>query len=61
MPASPRHYNKKVKNAQEAHEAIRPAGETFRTPDEAVALTVDLTGVGRKELYARALELKGGG
>ena len=35
VPASPRHYNKKVKNAQEAHEAIRPAGETFRTPDEA--------------------------
>ena len=24
-----------MKNAQEAHEAIRPAGETFRTPDEA--------------------------
>ncbi len=35
VPASPRQYNKKVKNAQEAHEAIRPAGETFRTPDEA--------------------------
>ena len=35
VPAGPRHYNKKVKNAQEAHEAIRPAGETFRTPDEA--------------------------
>jgi len=35
VPAAPRHYNKKVKNAQEAHEAIRPAGETFRTPDEA--------------------------
>jgi DNA topoisomerase-1 len=35
VPPSPRHYNKKVKNAQEAHEAIRPAGETFRTPDEA--------------------------
>ena len=35
MPAAPRHYNKKVKNAQEAHEAIRPAGESFRTPDEA--------------------------
>jgi DNA topoisomerase-1 len=35
VPSSPRHYNKKVKNAQEAHEAIRPAGETFRTPDEA--------------------------
>ena len=25
---------RKVKNAQEAHEAIRPAGETFRTPDQ---------------------------
>src|SRR5439155_26467134 len=24
----------KVKNAQEAHEAIRPAGDTFRTPGE---------------------------
>ena len=35
VPPSPRLYNKKVKNAQEAHEAIRPAGETFRTPDEA--------------------------
>ncbi len=35
VPASPRLYNKKVKNAQEAHEAIRPAGETFRTPDQA--------------------------
>ena len=32
LPASPRQYAKKVKNAQEAHEAIRPAGETFRTP-----------------------------
>ena len=27
-------YAGKVKNAQEAHEAIRPAGETFRTPDQ---------------------------
>ena len=35
VPSAPRLYNKKVKNAQEAHEAIRPAGETFRTPDEA--------------------------
>jgi DNA topoisomerase I len=32
LPAKPRTYVKKVKNAQEAHEAIRPAGETFRTP-----------------------------
>jgi DNA topoisomerase I len=30
---SPRQYTRKVKNAQEAHEGIRPAGETFATPD----------------------------
>lgn len=30
---APRQYTRKVKNAQEAHEAIRPAGETFATPD----------------------------
>ena len=35
VPAQPRRYERKVKNAQEAHEAIRPAGESFRTPDEA--------------------------
>ncbi|HVT78635.1 MAG TPA: type I DNA topoisomerase, partial [Acidimicrobiales bacterium] len=33
VPDAPRQYTKKVKNAQEAHEAIRPAGETFRHPD----------------------------
>ncbi len=32
LPDAPRTYQSKVKNAQEAHEAIRPAGETFRTP-----------------------------
>jgi len=32
VPDSPRRYVKKVKNAQEAHEAIRPAGDRFRTP-----------------------------
>ncbi len=32
LPAVPRTYQSKVKNAQEAHEAIRPAGEAFRTP-----------------------------
>ena len=31
---APRRYDRKVKNAQEAHEAIRPAGDTFRTPGE---------------------------
>jgi DNA topoisomerase-1 len=33
VPDAPRTYEKKVKNAQEAHEAIRPAGDTFRLPD----------------------------
>ncbi|WP_395656590.1 type I DNA topoisomerase [Nocardioides sp.] len=32
LPDSPRVYASKVKNAQEAHEAIRPAGDSFRTP-----------------------------
>jgi DNA topoisomerase-1 len=34
LPQAPRTYQSKVKNAQEAHEAIRPAGESFRTPGE---------------------------
>jgi DNA topoisomerase-1 len=32
VPASPRTYPSRSKNAQEAHEAIRPAGDSFRTP-----------------------------
>jgi DNA topoisomerase I len=32
VPDRPRTYASKVKNAQEAHEAVRPAGENFRTP-----------------------------
>lgn len=32
VAAQPRRYDRKVKNSQEAHEAIRPAGETFATP-----------------------------
>lgn len=32
VPGTPRVYTAKVKNAQEAHEAIRPAGDHFRTP-----------------------------
>jgi DNA topoisomerase-1 len=49
LPAQPREYANKVKNAQEAHEAIRPAGDTFRMPDAVAAE------VGRDE--ARLYEL----
>lgn len=45
----PRQYTRKVKNAQEAHEAIRPAGEVFRTPGE-VAGELDADGFKLYEL-----------
>jgi DNA topoisomerase I len=32
VPEAPRTYDSKVKSAQEAHEAIRPAGDEFKTP-----------------------------
>ena len=34
LPPKPRHYTAKNVHAQEAHEAIRPAGSQFRTPDQ---------------------------
>ncbi len=34
LSSSPRQYTTKSKGAQEAHEAIRPAGSSFRTPQE---------------------------
>ncbi len=34
LSPKPRQYTTKSKNAQEAHEAIRPAGSSFRTPNE---------------------------
>jgi DNA topoisomerase I len=34
VPPAPRLYDRRVKNAQEAHEAIRPAGDAFRTPTD---------------------------
>ena len=43
---APRVYQGKNKNAQEAHEAIRPAGEVFRKPSEVAA-----------ELHGRAFDL----
>lgn len=42
VPDKPRLYASKSKNAQEAHEAIRPAGDSFRTPQD---LQGTLTGV----------------
>jgi DNA topoisomerase I len=35
VPDAPRIYDSKVKSAQEAHEAIRPAGDQFKTPAQA--------------------------
>ena len=35
VPDAPRIYDSKVKSAQEAHEAIRPAGDQFKTPTTA--------------------------
>ena len=46
VAAAPRIYQGKNKNAQEAHEAIRPAGEVFRKPSEVAG-----------ELSGRAFEL----
>ncbi|HVW35169.1 MAG TPA: type I DNA topoisomerase [Acidimicrobiia bacterium] len=40
LPERPRVYTRKSKNAQEAHEAIRPAGDRFRRPED-VAREVD--------------------
>jgi DNA topoisomerase-1 len=40
LPDAPRIYKRKVKNAQEAHEAIRPAGDRFKTPQQ-VARSVE--------------------
>ena len=34
LSPAPRQFQTKARNAQEAHEAIRPAGEAFRTPSE---------------------------
>ncbi|MFT4050930.1 MAG: type I DNA topoisomerase [Microbacterium sp.] len=40
VPPNPRAYRNNSKNAQEAHEAIRPSGDTFRTPSS-VASALD--------------------
>ena len=48
LPSEPRVYRGKVKNAQEAHEAIRPAGDTMRLPDE---LAHELASSDERRLY----------
>ncbi|MEX2254554.1 MAG: type I DNA topoisomerase [Acidimicrobiia bacterium] len=48
LPAEPRVYRGKVKNAQEAHEAIRPAGATMRVPDDIAA---ELASSDERRLY----------
>ena len=41
LSAKPRRYANKVKNAQEAHEAIRPAGDSWKAPQELAKLVSD--------------------
>ena len=48
LPDQPRTYRNKVKNAQEAHEAIRPAGDRMRTADD---LGRELQGDDERRLY----------
>ena len=48
LPAEPRAYASRVKNAQEAHEAIRPAGDRMRTADD---LGHELHGTDERRLY----------
>tara|TARA_B100000945_G_scaffold318878_1_gene324726 strand:+ start:659 stop:3160 length:2502 start_codon:yes stop_codon:yes gene_type:complete len=42
VPETPNYYKSKVKNAQEAHEAIRPAGSTFQSPSSIKSKLNDL-------------------
>ena len=64
VPDAPRLYDRKVKNAQEAHEAIRPAGDRFRTPkDTKQELDRDELGlydlVWRRTLASQMVDAKG--
>src|SRR4051812_13844973 len=52
VPADARRYDRKVRNAQEAHEAIRPAGDSFRTPEQ-VERELDRDGLALYELVWR--------
>jgi DNA topoisomerase-1 len=52
VPSAPRLYERRVKNAQEAHEAIRPAGDVFRVPSE-IERELDRDELGLYELIWR--------
>jgi DNA topoisomerase-1 len=52
VPSAPRLYERRVKNAQEAHEAIRPAGDLFRVPAE-IERELDRDELGLYELIWR--------
>jgi DNA topoisomerase-1 len=64
VPDAPRLYDRKVKNAQEAHEAIRPAGDRFRSPKD-VEKEVDRDELGlydlvwRRTLSSQMVDAKG--
>ncbi|MFN8179487.1 MAG: type I DNA topoisomerase [bacterium] len=55
LPSEPRVYKSKVKNAQEAHEAIRPAGERIATVDEVHARLGDDCGRVYELVWTRTL------
>ena len=64
VPPAPRLYDRRVKNAQEAHEAIRPAGDRFRTPaDVKTELDRDEFGlyelIWRRTLASQMVDAKG--
>ncbi|RME62136.1 MAG: type I DNA topoisomerase, partial [Candidatus Dadabacteria bacterium] len=55
LPAKPKEYVSKVKNAQEAHEAIRPAGEQFASPKEVTSTLGIEAGKLYELIYKRTL------
>ncbi len=56
LTSKPRRYTSRVKNAQEAHEAIRPAGDSWKTPEQIARIGADRDQVSVYRLiWARAL------
>ncbi len=55
LPPKPRSYAGKVKNAQEAHEAIRPAGDSFRSPQEVARSLPSAEAKAYEIIYQRTL------